>query len=178
MYEFNTNLRHGEQFFLVKVREKMWLPPPFQSRKKFSLSPAQRASKLRQISATSNIRSPASLRHVEGGLFARNLPKIIEIALLLPPEKLVRTWKFAPNSASRHMLATLVSKFKRPFVINCCQIQILQRHRSRLNFDTKSQSWGITWTCGQSHVRPRTKMTDGTVNKLSGAVTQTDYIDI
>ena len=62
--------------------------------------------------------------------FCKILPKIIEIALLLPPEKLVRTWKFAPNSASRHLLATLVSKFKRPFVINRCQIQILQRHRS------------------------------------------------
>ena len=31
---------------------------------------------------------------------------------------------------------------------------------------------------GQSRGRPRTIMTDGTVNTLSGAVTQTDYIDI
>ena len=31
---------------------------------------------------------------------------------------------------------------------------------------------------GQSRGRPRTIMTDGTVNTLSGAVTQTDYVDI
>ena len=36
--------------------------------------------------------------------FPRNLSKIIEIALLLPPEKIARIYKFASSSASRYVI--------------------------------------------------------------------------
>ena len=85
--------------------------------------------KLRQISATSNGRSPARVRHVEGGPFCKKSTKYywnraILTALKARSNFQVRIELGFNISAGLKSRLNLVSKFKRPFV-NSCQIQIL-----------------------------------------------------
>ena len=87
---------------------------------------------LRQISATSNGRSPARVRHVEGGPFCKNPTKnywnrAILTALKARSNFQVRNELGFNISAGLKSRFNLVLKFKLPFV-NSCQIQILQKH--------------------------------------------------